>query len=242
MLDFVMVIPTLNEERYIAEIVKSSDKLLSSMFKSYKIVVVDESSTDATTKIIKALMKTHKTLALISGRTPGNRGLDVRYGLSKYDSRLYFFTDADLKPSLPYIRNMVKAQKSGCDVITGSRYIEENLISRPPLRKAVSKSYNLILNILFDEGIKDHQCGFKLFSKKAFRLINKLSRERHWCWDAESLFIAHYNNMKICEIPIVFIERRSGRTSIKRLLSDVSIYAPGTARLFYRFRIIKKYS
>jgi hypothetical protein len=242
MLDFVMVIPTLNEEKYIGEIVKSSDTLLSSMFKKYKIIVVDESSNDTTIKIVNKLMKSHKSLELITNRTPGNRGFDVRYGLSRYDSKLYFFADADLKPSLPYLKNMIKAEKNGFDVVTGSRYVDEKLINRPPLRKSVSKTYNFMLNVLFNENIKDHQCGFKLFNRKAFRLINRLSREKHWCWDAESLFIALYNNLKIYEIPITFVERRSNRTPIRRLVKDILVYAPGTARLYYRFRILRDYS
>jgi glycosyltransferase involved in cell wall biosynthesis len=241
MLDFVMVIPTLNEQKYVGEIVESADVLLASLFNNYRIVVVDDSSKDATTSIVKGLIKSHKSLRLIEGRSSRNRGLDVRYAMSKYESRLYFFTDADLKPSLLYIPKMIKAYKNGCDVVTGSRYADETLVSRPPLRKAVSKCYNFILNVLFDESIKDHQCGFKLFSRKAFKIINKKSVEKHWLWDVETLLIAYYNNMQICEVPIRMIERRSKRTPIKRLISDITIHGPGILRLFYRYRILKEY-
>lgn len=241
MLEFLLVIPTLNEERYIGEIIESSDKLLKSMFKNYKIVVVDESSTDDTVKIIKKIFSRYKSLRLIEGRTPGNRGFDVRYAMSKYDSRMYFFTDADQKPGIPYLRKLIDASKNGCDVVTGSRYANEKLTKRPPLRKTVSKSYNYLLNVLFNDDIKDHQCGFKLFNRKAFRLINELSEEKHWCWDAETLYIAKWHNLKICEVPILFTERKSNRTPIVRLVRDILIYAPGTARLYYRFKIVKRY-
>ncbi len=241
MLDFVMVVPTLNEQRYVGEMVEGADLLLSSLFKSYRIVVVDESSKDATVDIVKRLMKRHKSLNLIESRTPGNRGLDVRYAMSRYDSKLYFFSDADLKPSLPYIKKMIKAYKNDCDVVTGSRYVAGASVSRPPLRKAVSKCYNLMLNILFGENIKDHQCGFKLFSRKAFRIINRKSVENHWMWDVEVFLIALSNGMRIGEVPVRMRERRSRRTPIKRLMSDVSIHGPGILRLFYRYRMLNEY-
>jgi glycosyltransferase AglD len=242
MLDFVMVVPTLNEEVYIGEIVSSADALLGRMFRHYRIVVVDESSTDRTVQIVRQLMRRHKSLRLIDRRTPGNRGLDARYGMSKFDARLYFYIDADLKPSLPYLRELVKKGREGYDVVTGSRYVDEGLVRRPPLRTAVSKCYNLLLNILFGEDIKDHQCGFKLFSRRAFVHINRQSEENHWMWDVEIFLIAQCNRLSICEVPIVYIERKSKRTPILRLLKDIRIHSPGIARLYYRYRIRKECS
>ncbi|MDE1871016.1 MAG: glycosyltransferase [Candidatus Micrarchaeota archaeon] len=243
MLDFVMVVPTLNEEGYIGEMLKSADRKLSGMFRSYRIVVVDESSRDATTKIVEQFMEKHKSVALISGRHPGNRGLDVKYGMSRYESRAYFFIDADLEPSLPYLDNAMRHFRRGCDVVTGSKYANERIAKRPPLRTMVSKSYNLLINIIFNDRIMDHQCGFKLFSRRAFKIINRVSRERHWVWDTETLLIARYNGLKVCEIPILMKERKwSERTPLKRLIKDMTEFTIGIAKLFYRFRILKEYS
>ena len=78
-------------------------------------------------------------------------------------------------------------------------------------------------------------------SRKAFKIINRKSVEKHWLWDVEALLIAHYNNMQVCEVPIRTVERRSKRTPIKRLLGDIAIHAPGIWRLFYRYRILREY-
>jgi len=242
MLDFVMVIPTLNEQKYIGALVDTSNKLLRTMFKSYMIVVVDESSTDNTIKIMKSIMKENKSVNLIGNRTPASRGLDVRYAMSKYDSKLYFCIDADLEPTVKYLKDAVKAYNSGCEYVTGSRYINEKLVKRPPLRKLVSKSYNKLINIIFNDKVRDHQCGFKLFSKKAFKIAESASKERHWMWDTEVNLIMSYSDLKICEIPIEWTERRGNRTPIRRLLTDICTSIPGIFVLFYRFRIKKEYS
>lgn len=243
MLDFVMVIPTLNEERYIGEMLIAANRQLSKAFRSYKIVVVDESSKDKTAEIVRKFIKAHRSVALISGRKPGNRGFDVKYGMSKYEAKAYFFIDADLKPSLPYLGNAMRHLGKGCEVVTGSKYANESMARRPPLRTAVSKSYNLIVNLLFGDSILDHQCGFKLFSSKAFKIIKKASKERHWVWDTEVLLIARYNGLKVCEMPILMKERKwAKRTPLKRLFKDIAEFTSGLAKMFYRFRILKEYS
>ena len=113
MLDFVLVIPTLNEEGYIEEMVVNADRALRQWFRSYRIVVVDESSRDQTTSKVRKLMRRYKSLRLIEGRTPGNRGRDVQHGMSKFVSKLYFYIDADLTPTLPYIPAIIKEYEKG---------------------------------------------------------------------------------------------------------------------------------
>lgn len=240
--DFVMVIATLNEQKYIEGLIKSSNKLLSHMFKNYIIVVIDESSTDNTVKIVKKIMKKNKSVNLIENRVAASRGLDVRYAMSKYDSKLYFYIDADLEPTLIYLKDAINSYNKGCEYVTGSRYVDESLLKRPPLRKFVSKTYNRLINIIFGDKILDHQCGFKLFGKKAFKIMEKVSTERHWMWDTEINLIMTYNKINICEIPIKWVERRGNKTSIRRLINDIWTSSLGIIRLFYRFRIRDEYS
>jgi glycosyltransferase involved in cell wall biosynthesis len=241
MLEFLMVIPTLNEQDHIKEIVEKADKLVSSIFKNYTIVVVDESSTDKTVEIVNGLMKKTKNLDLISGRTPGNKGFDIRYAMSKYDSNIYSFIDADLKDTLPYLKNLISEYKKGNDLVIGSKLMNEELLDRSETRNYISKRYNSIINLIFNDKIIDHQCGFKLFSRKAFLLINKHSKERHWLWDTEALLIANSHNLKISEIPVRIIEIRKRPVSSYRIIKDMTLFSTGILRLVYRFKILKDY-
>ena len=85
--------------------------------------------------------------------------------------------------------------------------------------------------------MKDHQCGFKLFSRKAFLAIEDLAQENHWMWDVETILITQHSGMRVREVPIAYVERRSNRTPVKRLLKDITIHGPGILRLYYRFRL-----
>ena len=237
MLDFLLVIPTFNEEAFIRDMISSSDRLLSKMYKNYKIVIIDAHSTDSTIGIVKRISRHMPRVEIFESGIRGKRGRDVLYGMHKFDSKLYCYMDADLSPSTSYIRDLVRKQRSGYEVVLASRYGLGSKLQRPPLRKAFSRAYNIIINLIFGDEVTDHQCGFKLFSKKAFNEIYKDSKEGHWAWDTEAILIAHYKKMKMCEVPIKWSERRNRRTGIARLLKDIYIFVPSVVSLFYRFRI-----
>ena len=237
MLDLVLVIPTLNERGYIEEMLTGSIKLLDPLFKNYLIVVVDASSTDGTDAIVRGIMKGHPQVRLLQRKRRGQRGADVMYGMSKYRSRLYSYVDVDLAPSLHYLKKLLALHDEGFDLVTGSRYLDASVTNRPPLRRFVSKCYNSMINVVFGDEVKDHQIGFKLFDDVAFDLMRKECRERHWAWDPEAVLVAHYNHLRIKEVPISWTERRNTRTSIRRLSKDILIFTPSLFRMFYRFRI-----
>lgn len=241
MLDFLLVIPTFNEETFIEDMISSSDRLLSKMYRNYRIVIIDAHSTDSTISIVKDMSRRMPRVEIFESGIRGKRGRDVLYGMHKFDSKLYCYMDADLSPSVAYIRDLVRKQKSGYEVVLASRYSQGSKLRRPPLREAFSRAYNIMINLIFGDKVTDHQCGFKLFSREAFDEMYKDSREDHWAWDTETILLAHYKGMKMCEVPIEWSERRTKRTGIMRLLRDIYIFIPGIARLFYRFRISRSF-
>jgi dolichol-phosphate mannosyltransferase len=241
MLDFLLVIPTLNEKNYVEEMLNGAIKFVGPLFKKYIIVVVDASSDDGTEEIIERMMKTNPQIRLIRRKRRGQRGADVMYGMSRYESKLYSYIDTDLYPSLGYLKSMLAAHEKDYDMVLGSRYLKSSQLHRPPLRYIFSKLYNLLINLLFWDRVKDHQIGFRLFDRKAFTLLYKNCREKHWAWDTEAILIAHFNHLKICEIPIRWVERRNKKTSLRRLFNDIIIFTPSIIRLFYRFRIANEF-
>lgn len=238
MLDFVLVIPARNESEYISDIVLKADKSLSRFLNNYKIVVVDASSEDETVEMVKSIAKKNHRVEVLTGREPGAKGADIMYGFSRYDSELYGFIDSDIVSALDSLGDLLKYRKE-YDVVIGSRYIGPQLPNRPKLRLYISLTYNALLSLLFDDKIHDHQCGFKLFSKKAVRLISKYSVESHWPWDTEALLICRCGGLKIMERRINWREVRSrkGNANIKRAISDVYLFIIPMFRMIYRFRV-----
>jgi dolichyl-phosphate beta-glucosyltransferase len=66
--------------------------------------------------------------------------------------------------------------------------------------------FNTLVKILCVQGIKDTQCGFKLFTREAaYILFSSLHIER-WAFDIELLFIAKKLHFQISEVAVKWQE------------------------------------
>jgi hypothetical protein len=95
----------------------------------------------------------------------------------------------------------------------------------------VSKAYNWFLREAFSDGVQDHQCGLKMFSKRAIQQILPQSRENSWFWDTEVIVLAKKLGLKVVEVPVDWVEEKYTHTPFKRLLSDVWVHGTGIIRL-----------
>ncbi len=233
MLDFLLVIPTRNEEKYIMEVVKKADHILSRHYIHYKIVVADGSSQDGTVGLVKKAMRQMPSLDLMANGESMERGTRIMRSFSKYNSKFYCSLDADMAPSLGALDDILEREIGKYDAVIGSRYAKPHLTIRPKLRMFVSRAYNSTVNILFHDGIMDHQCGLKIFDFKALGELKAHSRERHWAWDTEAILIVRRAGLKMHEVPVYWIERRNKKIDIRRLLVDIVIFLPAIARMYY---------
>lgn len=66
--------------------------------------------------------------------------------------------------------------------------------------------FHFLVSFLCVRGIKDTQCGFKLFTRKtAARLFQIVNIER-WAFDVELAYVAQSLNVPIVEVPVVWQE------------------------------------
>lgn len=236
LLDFLLVIPTYNEQKYISEVVTRANDILNKHFSNYKILIVDGTSSDKTVEKVRRAMRSNPKLAIITDGETSERGTRVMRGFSAYEAKHYCYIDADLTPSLGYLEKIFDDSMNKYDAIVGSRYVQIDMTIRPPLRMLVSRTYNIIINTAFSDGVKDHQCGFKLFDRRAVKALKKYSSEKHWAWDTEAILIMRREGLSIYEVPIYWVERRNKRTGFKRLWSDIVIFAPAIVRMYPKYR------
>ena len=93
------------------------------------------------------------------------KGASVKSGVLSASGDYILFTDADLSTPIEELDKLMPFFKEGYDVIIGSRAKKESNILRhqPMLRQAMGKVFNMLVRLLVLRGIKDTQCGFKLF-------------------------------------------------------------------------------
>jgi dolichyl-phosphate beta-glucosyltransferase len=108
--------------------------------------------------------------------------------------------------------------------MVGSRNLPDSLIvvKQPFLRSTLGKIFPFFVRLLVLPGIKDTQCGFKLFRKEAAQKIAELQTIDGFCFDVEQLVIAKKLGYSIKEVPISW--HNDERSKIKIVKDSVRMF------------------
>ncbi len=89
-------------------------------------------------------------------------------------------------------------------VICGSRshLQDEAVAKRHPLRNLLMHGFHFAVWILCVRDIKDTQCGFKLFSRSAARLLFRNQHVERWAFDVDLLYLAQRLSVGVAEVPV----------------------------------------
>jgi len=208
-----IIIPAYNEEERIEE---SLNKILVYLKKNktkYEIIVVDDGSTDNTAKLVK---KFKPSVKVLRNNVNSGKGYSVKKGIENAKYEFILFTDADLATPINELGAMLKVLKKGYDVVIASRNLPESrILTRQPIHRQLSgKTFSLLVRMLLLPGIKDTQCGFKLFRAAAARRISKIQTIFRFCFDVEMLYIAKKLGFKIKEVPVAWVDKKGSRVSL----------------------------
>jgi dolichyl-phosphate beta-glucosyltransferase len=225
-----IVIPAYNEEIRLPQYL---DRILSYLRQkklTYEILVVDDGSADSTAEIVERFMEQDSNVKLI--RLPLNRGkgFAVKTGMLQSCGRLRLFTDADGATPIEELERLEKTIESGADVAIASRALHSDSCSviAHLHRKVIGAVFNFIVRTLTVRGIKDTQCGFKLFTAESASAVFPLQHIEGFGFDVEILFIASMKGFRISEVPVNWSDVKGTkvrliRDSIKMLFDVISI-------------------
>ncbi|HEY9774910.1 MAG TPA: dolichyl-phosphate beta-glucosyltransferase [Planktothrix sp.] len=199
-----VIIPAYNEEKRLPPTLSSVWDYWQQRGEDFEIIVVDDGSGDHTTDIVQDFGKHHENVRLISYAPNQGKGYAVRTGmLSAYGDYL-LIDDADGASPIEEVERLESAIASGADIAIGSRNIPEagTKIQTVSYRKHMGNTFNLIVQSLLLPGIRDTQCGFKLFKSKVAQDLFGVSAQNGFAYDVEVLFIARLRGYKIAEVAI----------------------------------------
>src|SRR3990167_579449 len=106
---------------------------------------------------------------------------------------MVLFSDADLSTPIEEIEKLKKAViVEGYDIAIGSRALTDSVIAKRQnlLREYMGKTFNFLIQSILMKGIRDTQCGFKLFKRDAALEIFSRQKLNDFSFDAEILYIA----------------------------------------------------
>mgnify|MGYP006267293167 CR=1 FL=1 len=187
-----VVVPVYNEERRIQPTLERLSGYLNDNFKEFEIIVVDDGSSDGTVTLVKRLEKRLGDIRLIQYPANKGKGYAIKQGALFSRGALFLTCDADLSTPIEELDKLIPFIISGFDIAIGSRGLDESDIAvrQPWYREGMGRIFNLFVRSIVIGGIKDTQCGFKLFNGDIARDLFKKSRLNGFSFDAEILFLA----------------------------------------------------
>ncbi len=210
-----IVLPAYNEEERIGKTLEEILRYLKNRDYTYELIVIDDGSIDNTFSIVRGFIRKNKNIRLLRNLKNKGKGYSVKKGIMSAKYPLILFTDSDLSTPLWELDKMINEIKS-YDVVIASRNLKKsNIAIRQPLfRTLPGKAFSLLVDLITFLGIKDTQCGFKLFKKSIAREIFSRQTINRWGFDVEVLYIAKKFGYKIKEVPVTWINSKVSKLNV----------------------------
>ncbi len=185
---------------------------------SAELLVIDDNSPDGTGRLADELAARNPRLHVL--HRPGKLGLGtailagMRYALeNNYD--LFVNMDADFSHHPRYLPALLDGME-GHDVMIGSRYVPGGGSENWPLRRRlISRSVNALVGLLMRIPARDCSGAYRCYRVSTLRQAQlERVRSRGYSFQQEVLYRCRRAGARIGETPIVFENRRAGKSKV----------------------------
>jgi putative flippase GtrA len=210
-----VVVPVYNEELVLAASVERLHAhLRDHMPFSWRMTIADNASTDRTLAVARQLAAVLPGVEVLHLDEKG-RGRALRAAWAGSDAQIVAYMDVDLSTDLAALLPLVAPLVSGhSDLSIGSRLARGARTVRGAKREVVSRTYNRMLKMVFRNGFRDAQCGFKAVRADVARRLLPEIEDEGWFFDTEMLLLAEHNGLRINEVPVDWVDDPDSRVRI----------------------------
>jgi dolichol-phosphate mannosyltransferase len=214
----LVVLPTYNERDNLEPMVEA----ILGQAADFHVLVVDDNSPDGTGQIADSLATNSPDQRVSVLHRAGKRGLGTAYleGFTWALERGYecvFEMDCDFShdpADLLRLRDAVV--RGGADVAVGSRWVGDGGTRNWSfLRTFISRGGSIYARLILGVPVNDLTSGFKCFSRRVLERLDLASvHSNGYAFQVEMNYRCHQRGFRIAEVPIVFVDRRVGRSKM----------------------------
>ena len=207
---FTIVIPVYNESKNLRILVPRIYQELKG--RKFEIIIVDDNSTDTTSKILKKFKKNNFRHIIRKEKRDLSKSCILGFQRSKYNNLIVMDGDLQHKPS-DIKKFLLVSRKSNPDIIVGTRDLfKSNKHNLNIIRLYASRILILIVKLLLGSKTSDPMSGFFMLKKKVFMKSQKKLIKKGY----KILLDLLYNNQKIkvVDVKINFDNRMKGKSKM----------------------------
>jgi len=215
--DVGVILPTYCEAQNIEGLITDIEELPLNL----SILVIDDSSPDKTAEIVRSLQKKCRNILLCVRPQKSGLGTAITDGFKNYLSlknapRVIVTMDADYSHDPKAIPQLVHSMQPGVGIAVGSRYCRGGKIAGWPwTRKVISRTANMAANSFVGLKVRDCTSGFRCYSTQFLKAAISSLHCQTYEIQIETLRQAVSRGFKVAEVPILFVNRKRGKSKLK---------------------------
>jgi dolichol-phosphate mannosyltransferase len=212
----LLIIPTYNEIENLRPLLEE----ILSYAPETEVLIIDDHSPDGTGELADEIQNENPRVKAL--HRPDKMGLGTAYIVGfkyaiehGYDA--VFEMDADFSHNPRYLPNFLKAVEQA-DLVIGSRYIPGgDTPNWSLLRRLISGGGNIFARLALGIPVHDCTAGYRLYRRQLLESVDLDTVVSHgYAFQIEMACRAARQGFKIVETPIIFMDRRFGKSKMSR--------------------------
>lgn len=229
--EFSVVIPVLNEEESLPELISQIREGFAKVNRKFEIIFIDDGSTDKTLEIIKNYIKEDNSIRVFSFRRNLGKSTALTLGFKEAKGDFILTMDADLQDDPSNLEKLIDHQKKGdYDLVSGWRKNRKD-----SLVKVVNSKFfnNFVIPVLFNVDFKDMNSGLKLYRSNLAKEIKIYGGMHRFI-----PILTHEMGYSVQEVPITHHTRKYGKSKYKstKILTDI----PDLITMYFLIKYTKR--
>lgn len=228
-----VIVPVYHAEEFIENNLRIMKSNLSEYFKNLEIIAVIDGADDRSFENASKV----EDVKVIGYPLNNGKGHALKYGFENCSGDYVTFLDCDMDLPPKQLKNFIPYMASA-DIVIGSKRHPFSKVDYPPLRKLMSKAFQIYSRMVLGVSLRDTQSGVKLLKREVLDVLMPLVVIKRYAFDLELMFLAEKHNFRTVEAPIFlnFKDKVSGINpkSIFGMFLDV-------LGIRYRYTILRYY-
>ncbi len=210
-----LVIPAYNEEETVAETVEGIVSTLSREEIDHEVIVVDDSSSDATAAVVERIAAEHPQVRCLPSPYENGFGFAVRAGLEAFQGDAVAVVMADGSDSPEDIVSYQRLLEEGYECAFGSRFVHgATVLDYPRSKLIMNRIVNFGIRVLFRHGYNDTTNAFKAYRREVIENIQPLL-SHHFNLTVELPLKAVVRGYSYGIVPISWTNRKAGTSKLR---------------------------
>ena len=224
----LLLIPAYNEEERIGPVLREFGNYYRTNYPGrFELVVVLNGCRDNTQQVVDAVAREFPFIRSLNFSAPIGKGGALIEGLKLGPTAdLVGYVDADGATSPKAFHDLAKRCKGRIDCVIGSRWLADSVLhqSQTWVRRAFSRCFHAIVELLFLMGFQDTQCPAKVMRRAAIEKVHSQLLTADLSFDVNLLYVLKREGFNVIEVATEWTDQLGSKVTQSLLRSSLVMF------------------